>query len=102
MKSTFKVTDEENNPFFTVREINGTVETLVDCFVQSEQHWNSELLHSLARSDLESEDFASECLDLEKKGYIVLEDIVRFLNMETGTFYRNRDIYLIFRRISED
>lgn len=49
---------------------------------------------------MENEDFASESLDLEKKGYIVLEDIVRFLNMETGTFYRNRDIFLIFRRIS--
>jgi hypothetical protein len=39
-------------------------------------------------------------LDLEKKGYVVLEDIVRFLNMETGTFYRNRDLFLIFRKIS--
>jgi len=39
-------------------------------------------------------------LDLERKGYIVLEDLVRFLNMETGTFLRNRDIYLIYRRIS--
>lgn len=25
MRSVFKVTDEENNPFFTVRETNGTV-----------------------------------------------------------------------------
>ena len=49
---------------------------------------------------MENEDFVGESLDLEKKGYIVLEDIVRFLNMETGTFYRNRDIFLIFRRIS--
>jgi hypothetical protein len=36
---------------------------------------------------------------LEKKGYVELEDLVRFLNMETGTFYRNRDIYLIFSRV---
>ena len=37
-------------------------------------------------------------MDLEKKGYFCIEDLVRFLNMETGTFYRNRDLTLIFKR----
>jgi hypothetical protein len=32
----------------------------------------------------------------------VLEDLVRFLNMETGTFFRNRDLVPIFRRICGD
>lgn len=50
---------------------------------------------------MKNEDFTMNTLDLEKKGYVVLEDIVRFLNMETGTFYRNRDLFLIFKKISE-
>jgi hypothetical protein len=37
---------------------------------------------------------------LDRKGYVVLEDLVRFLNMETGTFFRNRDLIAIFKRIS--
>lgn len=58
------------------------------------------MVNKFLKQDLLNDDFNAVMLDLEKKGYIVLEDIVRFLNMETGTFYRNRDIYLIFRRIS--
>ena len=27
--------------------------------------------------------------------------MVRFLNMETGTFYRNRDLILIFKRFTK-
>lgn len=37
---------------------------------------------------------------MEKKGTLSLEDLVRFLNIETGNFYRNRDVVLIFRRIA--
>lgn len=39
-------------------------------------------------------------IDMDKKGHLVLEDFVRFLNMKTGTFFRNRDIYSIFKRLS--
>jgi hypothetical protein len=38
-------------------------------------------------------------LVLVKKDYIMLEDIARFLNMETGTLHHNYYIYLIFQRI---
>ncbi len=41
-----------------------------------------------------------EKFDLEKKGYINMEDLVRFLNFESGNFYRNRDLVLIFKRLS--
>ena len=33
---------------------------------------------------------------LLKKNEITIEDIVRLINTETGNFYRNRDVYLIF------
>lgn len=38
-------------------------------------------------------------LDLNKKGYICLEDIVCFVNLYAGKFYRNRDFMLVSRRI---
>jgi hypothetical protein len=47
---------------------------------------------------LKAEGFVHEKLDLEKKGFINLEDFVRFLNFESGNFYRNRDLVLIFKR----
>jgi len=47
-----------------------------------------------------NEGFSSQRIDLERKGFIELEDLVRFLNIESGTFYRNRDLFLIFRRFS--
>ena len=57
------------------------------------------MVKKFLKQDLLNDEFNAVMLDLEKKGYIVLEDIVRFLNMETGTFYRNRDIYLIFNTL---
>lgn len=46
--------------------------------------------------------FKQDRVDLERKGYLTVEDFVRFLNIETGTFYRNRDLILIFRRLGSD
>lgn len=31
-----------------------------------------------------------------------MEDFVRFLNIETGTFYRNRDLILLFKRLATE
>lgn len=28
-----------------------------------------------------------------------MEDLVRFLNFESGNFYRNRDLVLVFKRL---
>jgi hypothetical protein len=38
-------------------------------------------------------------LDLEEKGWVEVEDIVREINMSEGVFYRNRDLFLIFSRM---
>jgi Ca2+-binding EF-hand superfamily protein len=40
-------------------------------------------------------------MDLDRKGYILVEDFVRFLNIESGTFLRNRDLSIIFRRMNK-
>ncbi len=31
-----------------------------------------------------------------------MEDLVRFLNFESGNFYRNRDLVLIFKRFTNE
>jgi hypothetical protein len=36
---------------------------------------------------------------MDGRGYIQIEDLVRVINMEEGTFYRNRDLYLVFQRM---
>ena len=43
-----------------------------------------------------------EKLDMDGKGFITVEDIVRIINMEEGTFFRNRDLYLVFQRLSQN
>jgi len=37
-------------------------------------------------------------LDYDHKGFICIEDLVRLLNMQSSTFYRNRDLFLIYER----
>lgn len=39
-------------------------------------------------------------LDIEMKGSIRVEDLVRFINMRTKNFYRSRDLILIFTRLT--
>jgi len=46
--------------------------------------------------------FSEREIDLKKKGHINLGDLVRFLNLESGTFYRNRDLSLVFIRIAKE
>ena len=43
-----------------------------------------------------------EKLDMDGKGFITVEDIVRIINMEEGTFFRNRDLYLVFQRLNQN
>lgn len=38
-------------------------------------------------------------LDMEGTGSVAIEDIVRLINMEEETFFRNRDLYLIYQRM---
>lgn len=38
-------------------------------------------------------------LDLNKKGYLGPEDLVCFVNLYANTFYRNRDLALVMRRL---
>lgn len=48
---------------------------------------------------LKTEGFSVSELDVNKKGYLSIEDLVCFVNLYTGHFYKNRDLTLIFRRL---
>ena len=50
-------------------------------------------------NDLIGEGFNTGELDLSQKGSLGLEDLVCFINLYTGHFFRNRDLALIFRRL---
>lgn len=38
-------------------------------------------------------------MDIDRKGSISVEDMVRYVNVESDQYYRNRDLILIYRRI---
>jgi hypothetical protein len=99
VEEEFAVHEKEDNPFFSVSSHDYNLETAAAAYARSEKHWRRNILRKFNRRALEEEELNSHSLDLDKKGYLVLEDLVRFLNMETGTFFRNRDLVPIFRRL---
>lgn len=54
------------------------------------------------RSNLEMAGFRNRNIDTSQKGYLNIEDLVRFLNIEMDMHYRTRDIYLIYLRLKNE
>ena len=52
-----------------------------------------------SRRGLESEAIRENLLYDGNSEVITIEDLVRFVNMEKATVYRNRDLYLIYSRL---
>jgi hypothetical protein len=99
LKQEFQVIEAENNPFFSVTDSKCTMKSLVQSYLQAQNHWEDKILHCFSRQALEEEGFSANKVDFDRKGCIKVEDLVRFLNIESGTFLRNRDVSLIFRRL---
>lgn len=38
-------------------------------------------------------------MDIDRKGYVSVEDLVRFVNVESDQYFRNRDLVLIYKRL---
>ena len=38
-------------------------------------------------------------MDIDRKGWISVEDLVRYINVESDQYYRNRDLILIYHRL---
>jgi Ca2+-binding EF-hand superfamily protein len=65
--------------------------------VSAEKFWAENLQHKYSRLELESSIYR---IDIGNKGRIEVGDIVRFINFESDQYYRNRDLSLIFKRLS--
>ena len=68
-------------------------------YIVSKKFWEEKIVKQFSIAALKAEGLNLEKFDLEKKGYINVEDLVRFLNFESGNFYRNRDLILISKRL---
>lgn len=49
IKSVFTITDEENNPFFSVRESSSDMDRLVDSYQKTEEHWRNSVVGRFSR-----------------------------------------------------
>ena len=100
IKDLFSIDEDEINPFYSSRHDSFTFEGLVELYVQCEDCWEKRLANRYSRGRLEREGFVERNIDLEKKGAITIDDFARFINFEGNTYYRTRDLMLLFRRIT--
>lgn len=91
------MTEQEDNPFHTERDDGCSYRDLVNSFINSEKHWIDYLQHKFVREEIEQS--LSE-MDIDRKGRVTIEDMVRYINLESDHYYRNRDLSLVFRRLS--
>lgn len=75
------MTEAENNPFYSIREGDSSIEEVVSAYLKSYKHWTNFIHKKFDRRKLGEKKFCLSSLDLDKKGYIMLEDLVRFMNM---------------------
>jgi hypothetical protein len=96
----------EGDPFWSPNlsgKINQemVISKLVELLVKSEQHWNEKIVGFLSIREMEESGFVMSSLDLNKLGYICVEDLVCFVNLHTKNLYRNRDLLTIFKRVCQ-
>lgn len=56
---------------------------------------------SIDMQKLKADGFSIEDMDLNKKGYLNIEDLVCFINLYSGNFYRNREVSTTYRRLGK-
>jgi hypothetical protein len=73
---------------------------VVNNYIICNKNWKQKIEYQFNIDQLEQEGLIGK-LDMDGKGHIAIEDLVRIINMEEGTFFRNRDLYLIYQRMSK-
>jgi hypothetical protein len=73
---------------------------VVNNYIICNKNWKQKIEYQFNIDQLEQEGLIRK-LDMDGKGHIAIEDLVRIINMEEGTFFRNRDLYLIYQRMSK-
>ena len=98
INSQFSMNVEEEDPFYSYRPDQFNLQDLVTNYIICTKHWSEKIEGKWSRSSLKEQNFYKR-LDLQEKGCIEIQDIVREINMNEGVFYRNRDLFLIFGRM---
>lgn len=73
---------------------------MVNNYIICNKNWKQKIEYQFNIDQIEQEGLIGK-LDMDGKGHIAIEDLVRIINMEEGTFFRNRDLYLIYQRMSK-
>lgn len=97
IKELMRVSPDEHNPFPEEGK-HPNCSDLVTLFMDAQNNWENYVCGCTSLKQLKDEDYSTTELDLNQKGNLSIEDIVCFINLYTGRFYRNRDLSLIFRR----
>lgn len=101
LATDMKISEEEYNPFYTCRG-EGTYKDVATAYIEAKRHWEREIVEKFDQHLLTQEGFTEQAVDLDKKGYLSVEDLVRLLNLEADSFVRNRDLVLIHRRLAKN
>lgn len=100
LKSEICISSEEHNPFFQASSAPkaSMIGDLVESYRKAKEFWEREVQECAGIARLEMEGFNIRNIDLSKKGYITIEDLVCFVNLYSGSFFRNRDVVALYRR----
>lgn len=64
--------------------------------MDSESHWIDKIQKNFEAVEIEG---FVKAMDIDRKGYVSVEDLVRFVNVESDQYFRNRDLVLIYKRL---
>ena len=74
------------------------INDLAFAYCEALRFWNEDVNKCVSVKKMGGENFGIKDMDLEKKGFLSVEDFVCFINLFSGNFYRNRDVIMIFKR----
>ena len=74
----------------------------MDKFLEAEFFWDKKLKRILTETELERASFQASVLDLEKRGYLKLEDLSCFINLYASgsSNFKKRSVVNLFSRFT--
>lgn len=93
------ISNEECDPFIDLaQQTSLDYDELAVRFASAWESWSNQVKESVTIEGLEKEGFKIQEIDIGGKGYLTVEDFVCFINFSSDNFFRNRDVYGMFRR----
>lgn len=91
------VSEAEYNPFYKSERCS--FEELARCYKSAIDHWQTHIKGAFDQSKLLASNLKRDLLFSDRHSFTV-EDLVRLISNETDESLRNRDLILLFRRLS--